>query len=450
MTVLVDLKRVVRTLATFGLVTCALIGQAVASQVWLGTDTEKRVLLYSHSRALLIGQSKFGTGWNELTHVPGDLKKVKKTLEEQGFDEIVVHQNLDGRDILPTIQEFVAKETGPSTRTIIYVTGHGWSAPNGATYLVGSDASLPSLTAPPQIARMLPVTALRDLHLTSRSLHTLLILDSCYSGAVLQTKSAAAPTRLVVEQMKKPVYQILASGQKDQRVAGDGVFAELFTSGLRGNAAQDRERAFVTFRQLANWLFFELPKRSNQVPVYADYPAPDGDMVFLTMRDNLTGAFTEDKAARTISQASRKEAVQQTLAAQSDNFRSLFPKTSIFYYRKASDDLRVVNAMNKLGADYVARPPELPDSLVTNGLGCGPTTPPKALKTLAKALIRDGVPIARIAPYKQADIKGGRIEILSTAYGVDPATKAWLQNLKPLSEAEIDRIDSCRVTESKR
>lgn len=440
-------SRVARALAVSMVALCALAGPVCASEVWLDTQTKSRVLLYNYSRSLLIGQSKFGPGWNELTHVPADLKKIKKTLLEQGFDEVLVEENLEGRDILPKIQEFVAKETGPATRSIVYVTGHGWSAPTGVTYLVGSDAALPSQNSPPQFARMLPVTALRDLHLTSRALHTLLVLDSCYSGAVLQTKSAAAPTRLVVEQLKKPVFQILASGQKDQRVSGDGVFADLFTSGLTGSAAQDRARTFVTFRQLANWLFFELPKRSNQVPVYSDFPAPDGDMVFLTKSDDLVGA---SGGAKTVSRVSQQEAVERTITSQSDKFRALFPKTPVFYYRKTSDDLRVLNAMNKLGVDYIARPPELPDSLVTNGLGCGPTTSPKAIRTLALALLRDGVPVARVAPYKNAEVKAGRIEVLSTAYAVDPVTKGWIQNLKPLTEAEIDKIDACRVVESKR
>jgi len=427
----------------------ALVSYSYASELWLDTLTNNRVLLYKYSRALLIGQSKFGPGWNELTQVPADLRRIKDTLNSQGFDEVVIVENIDGRDIYPRIQEFVAKDTGSATRTIIYVTGHGWTDPYGVTYLVGSDATLPGPNTPPQYARMLPVTVLRDLHITSRALHTLLVLDSCYSGAVLQTKSAASPTRLAVEQLKKPVFQILASGQKDQRVSGDGIFADLFISGLNGAAAQDRARTFVTFRQLANWLFFEVPKRSNQVPVYSDYPTPDGDMVFLTKTnfDEVVGASSKGK---TITASSQMEATQQARISESGTFRALFPKTRIYYYRKTSDDLRVVSSMNKLGVDYVARPPELPDSLVTNGLGCGPTTPANAIKTLARALINDGVPIARIAPYKNAEAKGGRIEVLSTANSVDPVTGAFKQNLKPLSELEISSIDGCRILESKR
>ncbi|MRV76084.1 hypothetical protein GJ700_30660 [Duganella sp. FT92W] len=425
-----------------------LVSSSHASELWLATQTNNKVRLYNYSRALLIGQSKFGLGWNELTHVPADLKKIKDALTTQGFDEVAIAENLDGRDILPRIQEFVAKDTGHETRTIVYVTGHGWTDPNGVTYLVGSDAALPGPTSQPQFARMLSVTTLRDLHVISRALHTLLVLDSCYSGAILQTKSAASPTRLAVEQLKKPVYQILASGQKNQRVAGDGTFADMFVSGLSGAAAYDRASTFITFRQLANWLFFELPKRSNQVPVYADYPTPDGDMVFLTKTksDEIVGASS---IKETIIVPSREEAAQQTRISESGTFRAIYPKTQVYYYRKTSDDLRVVNAMNKLGVDYIARPPELPDSLVTNGLACGPTTPPNAIKALARALIRDGVPIARIAPYNNAQAKQGRIEVLSTANGIDPITRSFKQNLKPLSEIEIDSINSCRSLESK-
>lgn len=431
--------------------TCLLLFlfEALGAEVWLETNTNRRVQLYDHSRALLIGQSVFGAGWNELPHVPADLIKLRATFESQGF-EVTTLQNLQGRDIFPAIQEFVGTDTGTSTRTIVYVTGHGWSDSNGVTYLVGSDAELPNSLHGPQLAKMLPVTALKDLHLISRSLHTLLILDSCYSGAILQTKSAVAPTRLVVEQMKKPVFQILASGQKNQRVAGDSTFADLFTAGLQGSAAQDRERKFVTFRQLANWLFFELPKRSNQVPVYADFPSPDGDMVFLIAQENLSGVYSKPLSSTTVSLASQVEAVQRTQAEQSNSFRSSFPTTAVFYYRKPQDDFGVVNALNKLGADYVARPAELQGPLKTNALGCGPSTPLNAIKSVAKALIKDGVPLSRITPYKNPSVKNGRIEVFSAAYGADPHTKQWLQNLNPLSMSEVDGLKSCRNIESKR
>jgi len=421
---------------------------AWASTVQVEDDKGHMVLFYNYSRALLIGQSKFGKGWNELKHVPIDLADLKKAFLEQGFDEVEVVENLDGRDILPKIDEFVSKDTGKATRTIVYVTGHGWVAPNGTAYLVGHDADLPGPGSQPQISRMLPVTALKELHTTSAARHTLLVLDSCYSGAVLDTKSAGAPARLVAEQMQKPVFQLLASGQKDQRVSGDGVFARLFVSGMEGAAAQDRDRKFVTFRQLANWLFFELPRRSNQVPVYADYPAPDGDMVFLTQAENILGP--EQPKRQEVTLASQFDATQRTAASQAGSFRASFPTTSVYYYRKASDGLNVVDAMNKLGVDYVARPAELPEVMKTNALACGPTTSIDALKSLARALVSDGVPIARIALYKDAGAKQGRIEVLSSADGVDPKTKQYTQNLHPLSLSEIDAIQSCRTVESKK
>jgi hypothetical protein len=418
-----------------------------ALSVEVEDNNNRKILFYDHSRALLIGQSTFGKGWNELSRVPADLEELQKSFVAQGFDEVKVVQNLEGRDILPTIEEFISKDTGPATRTIVYLTGHGWTSPTGVTFLVGHDADLPGPDSPPQIARMLPVTALKELNKTSHALHTLLILDSCYSGAALETKSAVAPTRLLAEQMRKPVFQMLASGQKDQRVSSDGVFAELFIAGMAGAAAKDQDHEFVTFRQLAYWLVFELPKRSNQVPVYMDYPAPNGDMVFLTPKEDLGKPRPAGK--HVVSLASQADAEKHAAVAQSGTFRAQFPKTTVYYYRKASDDLSVVASMNKSGVDYIARPAELPDSMKTNSLGCGPTTSLDALKTLARSLIQDGVPIARVAPYRDPNAKGGRIEVLSSANGVDPKTKQYTQNLKPLSLSEIDAIKTCRTTESK-
>ncbi len=101
--------------------------------------------------------------------------------------------------------------------------------------------------------------------------------------------------------------------------------------------------------------------------------------------------------------------------------------------------------MNKLGVEYVARPAELPEVMRTNALGCGPKTSMDAVKVLAKALIEGGVPLARIGPYKNAESKAGRIEVLSNANGVDARTKKFTQNLTPLTAAQIDNITVCKV-----
>ena len=417
--------------------------QLAHANLSLLSDTNKEVLLYNRSRALLIGQSQFSAGWNALPQVPNDLAKLKDALTQQEF-EVEVAENLAGRDILPTIQKFISKDTGPDTRLIIYISGHGWTTPGNAaaTYLVGSDAPLPSQSAGPDVSRMLAFTALSDIYKLSSARHTLLVLDSCYSGALFQTKSAVAPTRLVIEQIRKPAFQMLASGQMDQRVAADGTFAELFIAGINGAAAKDEKQTFVTFRQLANWLFFELPKRSKQVPVYMDYPSPEGDMVFLPARSDLAGVI---QSPSRIPVAALRQAGAEAAKAQQDTFRAQFAGTPVYYYRKSSDDVRVIGALNKLGVDYVARPPQLPDTLVTNALGCGPTTPVKALKMVARALIADGIAISSIRPYAQADVKGGRIEVLSVADRKDPVTGAFLQNLQPLTENQIEAISTCRT-----
>jgi hypothetical protein len=428
---------------------------ASAAPVDVQDKNGNNVRLYDRSRALLIGNSSYTGSWNKLLSVPAEMTQLKEALVSQGFEpeDVTIKSDQRANEVFSAIVSFLSANSGPRTRALVYLSGHGWTDEQGEGFFVGVDSK--DVTGPGKEG-LISLALIRELHRTSTALHTMIVLDSCYSGALLETRSADPPRMILLDNIKGKAFQLLASGTKVQRVPGESVFLKHFISGIKGAAAVDSGKTFVTFRQLAYWLKEGVSRNSNQTPVFADYPAPGGDMVFVASGPELASATINKPAVNstpTLTARAAKPAAVVTVAAQQDatakgrelavgDFNRRYPKTDVFYYRKAADSVGVVHALNKIGAKYVSRPRQLSDSLVTNGIGCGPSTPVGAIQELALGLLEQGIKIQRISPYGNADAKGGRLELFSTK-AVDPKAPA-------LTAEMIRSIKSCSVVMSGR
>jgi hypothetical protein len=406
-----------------------------ASDVEVEKKGGGRALIYKHdhSAALLIYASKYRYpgSWPTLDKIPDDIEAIKRELVNQGF-RVTIAPNVSGDAIVPTIQDFLGRQPESQSRAIVYYSGHGYTEANGQAYLIGTDAPAP--TSQGFKGRITSIGALREIVKESKANHTLLVLDSCYSGALLKTKSPLPPpSQILVEKLRERAVWLLASGTDKQRVQGDSTFAKIFVAGLKGGAAKDPQRRYLTMSELAWWVEQKVPDASNQTPVSGLLTPIGGDMLF------VPGTRDEVASVRLIPHVAVQAATKEIEKTQGGRFVGRFPQVNVRYYRKAGDGLSVVDALTKAEINYTALPPQLSDRLKTNALYCSPATPIAAVKEVALALMDGGIELTLIQTFRNGAQKGKSIEIVSA---VEDFTHVPLAG-PPVSHAQIAALTSC-------
>ena len=80
--------------------------------------------------------------------------------------------------------------------------------------------------------------------------HVLLVFDSCFSGTIFTSRSAAAPAASSMK-TAKPVRQFLTSGDAGQEVRDDGNFSAFFLRAIGGGSRADvNNDGYVTGNKL--------------------------------------------------------------------------------------------------------------------------------------------------------------------------------------------------------
>ena len=243
---------------------------------------------YGKSHALVVGVSKYRQGWQQLNTVPNDLLALKSALERQRFEEVRVLED-------PTLAEFrialggSLANAGPSDRVVIYFGGHGYTRVNGKDgtakgYLVFSDTPLASGTDDSRLAATaLPVDELHDASLTTRAKHVLVVLDSCFSGSVLDVRGESVPAS-INDLLDRPVRLFITAGSANQTVPAESVFTPRLVKGLAGLADMSRD-GYVTGAELGIFLHQQVTNYSAgaQTPRWGktrDRRFDQGDIVF--------------------------------------------------------------------------------------------------------------------------------------------------------------------------
>jgi hypothetical protein len=73
------------------------------------TDTNgSKILSYSGSYALVIGQSNYTAGWSKLSSIPSELDEVKSVLEDQGF-VVDRKSDLNSEELQKAFENFINK-----------------------------------------------------------------------------------------------------------------------------------------------------------------------------------------------------------------------------------------------------------------------------------------------------------------------------------------------------
>lgn len=261
-------------------------GGSSKKNVVLNMGDDKPVKLYKGSYALLIGVSTYTDGWPSLPGVRKDIDDVKKSLEEHGFQCVVVadprHDQLDD-----AFRDFINRYCmDVENRVIFYFAGHGHTLRQSygeeMGYIIPADAPNPNRNPQGFIAKAMAMQQLEVYAKQIQSKHALFLFDACFSGSIFSL-SRAIPENITYK-TAKPVRQFITSGGADETVPDKSVFREQLISALNGDADVNKD-GFVTGTELGEFLQDRVVNysRNSQHPQYGKIRNPNldkGDFVF--------------------------------------------------------------------------------------------------------------------------------------------------------------------------
>ncbi len=218
-----------------------------------GTGTST---LYEQSHALVIGNSAYKY-WNVLPGVKNDVNKVKKALEDNGFN-VIFKENLTKIEMLTVIDEFLTTYGyDKNNRVLIYYAGHGHTLDNNGTqmgYVVPIDAPMPNTNERGFISKALPMTQFKTWSESSTySKHSLFIFDACFAGSIFSSRGGETD-EVINYNTANYVRQFIASGSADETVPDQSVFCTQFVYALQSDAADANKDGYMTGTELGEYL----------------------------------------------------------------------------------------------------------------------------------------------------------------------------------------------------
>ena len=253
-------------------------------------------VLQHRGHALLIGESHYTRGWDELASVRHDLQTLKAGLTPY-FETVETVQDPTVSQLRDRMREFLlGKWNTPDERLFIYYAGHGFTDFNQASrenngYITGSDTPRYDLNPGKAIENAVPFTEIDSWNRQTRARHVLMVFDSCFSGTLLQTMGSEEELRRkdldgIRRMLGQPVRYYITSGRKEEMVTADSTFATLLLRGLRGEADFFRQ-GLISADQLGIYLSREVPKHSqrSQTPQFSSIgnaKLSEGQFFFLT------------------------------------------------------------------------------------------------------------------------------------------------------------------------
>jgi hypothetical protein len=241
---------------------------------------------FSKSYALVIGESAYTAGWQQLAGVREDVEAVKRLFEEQGFTVETI-ENADSAKLKGGIEAFLNRYGyDEDTRLIVYYAGHGDTLDLGGRdmgYIVPTDAPLSNRDRQGFQQRAIPMQQFDTWAKTITSRHVLFMFDSCFSGSVFSISRAAPPT--IDDKISQPVRQFISAGSEKETVPDKSIFRSQLEAALRNGEADLNRDGYVSGSELGMFLNDTVINYSNnsQHPQYGkirDAALDKGDFVF--------------------------------------------------------------------------------------------------------------------------------------------------------------------------
>jgi hypothetical protein len=246
------------------------------------------VELYEQSHALIIGMSKYQSGWRALPGVETDVVAVRDVLQTHGFT-VQVERDLTRDAFDRVMRSFIAAHgRNARNRIVIYFAGHGHTqtASDGRQlgYIVPIDAPLPMKEPVEFKARAVSMDQVDVYAREIESRHALMVFDSCFSGTLFDV-SRALPGA-IASSLEQPVRQFITAGSAGEEVSDNSEFRRQFVAGLNGEADLVKD-GYITASELGMFLESKVASytRRAQTPKYGkirDGRLDKGDLIFVS------------------------------------------------------------------------------------------------------------------------------------------------------------------------
>jgi uncharacterized caspase-like protein len=212
-----------------------------------------------------------------------DAEDVMKRLKGLGFDNIITlfDDAATRQNILHVLGEELFAKTGDNDRVLIFFSGHGQTEnlPSGGTrgYIIPYDSD-----AKDYYSTSIRMEELQDLSDRLRAKHILYIMDSCFSGLLLQLRGETEAD--FSAQTTRKARQVLTAGQAGEKVGefrGHGLFTQVLLDGLDGQADGDHN-GYVTASELYQFIAPRVLQetKNKQNPSFGRLGIDPGEFVF--------------------------------------------------------------------------------------------------------------------------------------------------------------------------
>ncbi|MBC7795505.1 MAG: WG repeat-containing protein, partial [Pyrinomonadaceae bacterium] len=314
----------------------------------------REVKLYDGSFALVIGNSDYQSGWDELTGVKSDVKAIGKTLERQNF-KVEIAENLNAQQFDERVKQFI-NDYGyaPKNRLLIYYAGHGHtlkSAGDGRElgYIVPVDAPNPQKDELGFRRKAVSMDTIQTYAKQIQSKHALFIFDSCFSGKLVSRGKITVPS-FIRENVAFAVRQFITAGAANQVVPDESIFRRSLVIGLEGEADGNAD-GYITGTELAEYLKEKVSKYSNrrQTPQYGkinDVELDRGDFVFTVPAETDAPNIEQTIPVAPVLEKTPKAAATKAWANLREAARNSLKYDSI---NRFSDNLALVQKGNRRG-----------------------------------------------------------------------------------------------------
>jgi len=251
-------------------------------------ETGREVVRYQKSYALLIGMSRYTSGWSDLGSVPGELDQVGDMLEAQGFSKVVKRLDLDSIELRRIFETFISDYGFESdNRLFFFFSGHGhtlkgpWGRESG--YIVPVDAPDPRADLKGFKSKAVEMEQIRTWVSKLDARHVLFLFDSCFSGTVFTYKSGKDMPPAIADATSEPVRQFITAGKARRQVPARSVFTPAFVDAIKRRKGDLNGDNYITGSELAMHLKDEVPRYVKQNPqegCIGGYSMCQGDFVF--------------------------------------------------------------------------------------------------------------------------------------------------------------------------
>jgi formylglycine-generating enzyme required for sulfatase activity len=195
---------------------------------------------YNKSYALVVGISEYrdSLAYANLPTQNDPIDMAEYLCKQAGFDHVhlLTEERVTVARVRELMEDYYPKRLNSNDRFLFYWSGHGEDEKLGNIY----SGHLPVYHSQSQkYSTMIKMSDVKgwDKRLQTKTMQTLYLIDSCFSGLVGVVGQDARSKRLTLEQLAYPSYQILSAGSGNQKTfateeLGGSIFSRAILDGL--------------------------------------------------------------------------------------------------------------------------------------------------------------------------------------------------------------------------